>query len=71
MRVLWCHSQDQFCEYLFAEAVKTDNKVLLENKPKFLQVSYCGTLKVPVVMATLFVWVWCVRYTPPQATSIL
>ena len=31
--------QDQFCEHLFAEAVKTDNKVLLENKPKFLLVS--------------------------------
>ena len=34
-------SQDQFCEHLFAEAVKTDNKVLLENKPKFLLVSLC------------------------------
>jgi protein pelota len=30
--------KDQFVEHLFAEAVKTDNKVLLENKPKFLLV---------------------------------
>uniref|UniRef100_A0A0K8SXT4 Protein pelota homolog n=1 Tax=Lygus hesperus TaxID=30085 RepID=A0A0K8SXT4_LYGHE len=28
--------KDQFYEYMFQEAVKTDNKVLLENKPKFL-----------------------------------
>lgn len=30
--------QDQFYEHLFAEAVKQDIKVLLENKPKFLLV---------------------------------
>lgn len=28
--------RDQFFEYMFQEAVKTDNKVLLENKSKFL-----------------------------------
>ena len=32
--------QDEFCEYVFAEAVKSDNKTLLENKPKFLLVCY-------------------------------
>ncbi len=30
--------QDQFYEFLYAEAVKLDNKVLLENKSKFLLV---------------------------------
>ena len=30
--------QDQFYEYMFAEAVKHETKVLLENKPKFLLV---------------------------------
>ena len=34
-----CALQDQFYEYMFAEAVKQDIKVLLENKPKFLLVS--------------------------------
>ena len=32
------HFQDQFFEYLYAEAIKLDNKVLLENKSKFLLV---------------------------------
>jgi len=31
--------KDQFYEYMFAEALKQDTKVLLENKPKFLLVS--------------------------------
>ncbi|XP_033627141.1 protein pelota homolog [Asterias rubens] len=30
--------KDQFCEYMFQEAIKLETKVLLENKPKFLQV---------------------------------
>lgn len=30
--------KDQFCTYLFQQAVKTDNKVLLENRSKFMQV---------------------------------
>ena len=30
--------QDQFCEYMFQQAVKQDLKVLLENKSKFVQV---------------------------------
>ncbi|XP_023011677.1 pelota mRNA surveillance and ribosome rescue factor [Leptinotarsa decemlineata] len=30
--------RDQFCEYLFQTAVKTDNKLLLENKHKFMLV---------------------------------
>ena len=31
--------KDQFYEYVFAEAVKQDIKLLMENKPKFLLVS--------------------------------
>uniref|UniRef100_A0A8C4X9X9 Protein pelota homolog n=1 Tax=Erpetoichthys calabaricus TaxID=27687 RepID=A0A8C4X9X9_ERPCA len=30
--------KDQFCTYLFGQAVKTDNKILLENRSKFVQV---------------------------------
>ena len=30
--------KDQFYEYMFAEAIKQDIKVILENKPKFLLV---------------------------------
>lgn len=30
--------RDQFCEYMFQMAVKTDNKTLLENKSKFMSV---------------------------------
>ncbi|XP_022093296.1 protein pelota homolog [Acanthaster planci] len=30
--------KDQFCEFMFQEAIKLENKVLLENKPKFLLV---------------------------------
>ncbi|XP_005872688.2 PREDICTED: LOW QUALITY PROTEIN: protein pelota homolog [Myotis brandtii] len=30
--------REQFCDYMFQQAVKTDNKVLLENRSKFLQV---------------------------------
>jgi hypothetical protein len=30
--------RDQFYEYMFQEAIKTDNKVLIENKSKFLLV---------------------------------
>ena len=30
--------QDQFCEYMFQQAVKQDNKLLVENKSKFIQV---------------------------------
>ena len=47
--------QDQFCEYLFAEAVKSDNKTLLENKPKFLLVSRSHQTIVAVVLLPL----WC------------
>ena len=47
--------QDQFCEYLFAEAVKSDNKTLLENKPKFLLVSRSHQTIVAVVILPL----WC------------
>ena len=32
--------KDQFHEYMFAEAVKQDIKLLLENKPKFLLVNF-------------------------------
>lgn len=31
--------REQFCDYMFQQAVKTDNKVLLENRSKFLQVT--------------------------------
>lgn len=30
--------REQFCDYMFQQAVKTDHKVLLENRAKFLQV---------------------------------
>ncbi|XP_064425603.1 protein pelota homolog [Latimeria chalumnae] len=30
--------KDQFCDYMFQQAVKMDNKLVLENRPKFLQV---------------------------------
>lgn len=30
--------KDQFISYLFKEAVRQDNKVLLENRPKFMMV---------------------------------
>lgn len=30
--------REQFCDYMFQQAVKTDNKLLLENRSKFLQV---------------------------------
>ncbi|KAJ1126107.1 hypothetical protein NDU88_004516 [Pleurodeles waltl] len=30
--------RDQFSDYMFQQAVKMDNKVLLENRPKFMQV---------------------------------
>ncbi|XP_069044422.1 protein pelota homolog [Lepisosteus oculatus] len=30
--------KDQFCSFMFQQAVKTDNKLLLENRSKFLQV---------------------------------
>lgn len=30
--------REQFCDYMFQQAVKTDNKTLLENRSKFLQV---------------------------------
>lgn len=30
--------RDQFYEYMFRTAVKTDNKILLENKSKFMLV---------------------------------
>lgn len=30
--------KDQFISYLFKEAVRQDNKVLLENRPKFMLV---------------------------------
>lgn len=30
--------RDQFFEYMFQQALKTDNKVLLENKSKFMLV---------------------------------
>jgi protein pelota len=30
--------KEQCCEYIFAQAVKTDNRLLIENKLKFLQV---------------------------------
>ena len=52
-------SQDQFCEHLFAEAVKTDNKVLLENKPKFLLVSQC--IYLPVCSGFIIEMCVCVR----------
>uniref|UniRef100_A0ABI7XVB6 Protein pelota homolog n=1 Tax=Felis catus TaxID=9685 RepID=A0ABI7XVB6_FELCA len=39
--------REQFCDYMFQQAVKTDNKVLLENRSKFLQVkqSYPRVIK--------------------------
>lgn len=30
--------KDQFCEYMFQQALKQDNKLLIENKSKFIQV---------------------------------
>lgn len=30
--------KDQFISYLFREAVRQDNKILLENRPKFMPV---------------------------------
>jgi len=39
MNVLFCtFVQDQFYDYLFEQAVKTDNKLLLDNKSKFVLV---------------------------------
>jgi protein pelota len=34
--------QDQLYQYIFAQAVKTDNKILMENRPKFLLV-HCSS----------------------------
>ncbi|MBN3299740.1 PELO protein, partial [Amia calva] len=30
--------KEQFCNYMFQQAVRSDNKLLLENRPKFMQV---------------------------------
>lgn len=34
--IVFVFEQDQFYDYMFQEAVKTDNKLLLDNKPKFV-----------------------------------
>ena len=38
VRMLFLLVQDQFYEFMYAEAVRTDNKLLFENKPKFVLV---------------------------------
>lgn len=38
--------REQFCDYMFQQAVKTDNKLLLENRSKFLQVKICAVSRV-------------------------
>lgn len=36
--VIWCLSQDQFFDYMIQQAIKLDQKVLLDNRSKFVLV---------------------------------
>ena len=63
-----CVVQEQCCDYMFAQAIKTDNRTFIENKAKFLQVKvflshvhvYLSVCLAVCVSVCLFVYLYCV-----------